>query len=498
MEAILYSLYLWLFLFLISRFSFFKDDQVSIKLFRWSFVLKAAMGLLTYRFYFNTINNLPQGDIFSFFRDGEILNAVFHSSPSSYIKLLLGIYKEHTEIDLTNLEKTTMWFQHFTTGYINDNRYFIRVNSVFSFFSMHSIHIHSLFVNFISFLGLVAIYKSFKVHFVNKAKLSFFVLLLFPSVLFWGSCLLKESMVFFHLGFFIYFLKKFIETKRLYYLFFTLVFLIAGLLCKPYVLICFLLPFIIYLFSIKTEFKLNLNRSIAACLLAVFLAFTFNLLFNNKPVEAIAKKQYDFINLSQGGIFLLNDTSLIRLEQDNRKYLSEHQEKKQVFLKNGAKIMYWKLDNFEDTLYSTLTDSIGSLQKVWDIQKANSFFEPVRIKPNFFSLVNALPSSLLNACFRPFIWEIHNVSSLISAIESGVLFLLFLLFLFRFREKNIDYRFFFLALLFSAFLFSIIGLTVPVLGAIVRYRAPAYLFLSLLVLLVTDVDKIKSFIAKRK
>ena len=54
------------------------------------------------------------------------------------------------------------------------------------------------------------------------------------------------------------------------------------------------------------------------------------------------------------------------------------------------------------------------------------------------------------------------------------------------------------ALAFSLFLLTIIGLTTPILGAIVRYKIPALPFLILVALLFLDVQKLPSFLIQSK
>ena len=491
MQLILYFIYFFLFLILILKHPFFDDKIITRLQFQIAFILKAICGYLTYRFYFHTQNSLPQGDVFSFFNDGEVLFSSFKSSPIDFLKLCFGFYTEKSSFDLNYLDKTSMWYQHFTTGYLNDNRYFIRLNSIFSLFSFHTIHIHFLFVNFLSFLGIIAIYKSFQNFFFQKEKFFFGILFLIPSALFWGSALLKESVVFFHLGFFVFFSFRFISKRSIWNFSGLLFFLFLNLILKPYVFISFVIPFFTFLVSHKYSFRISLITFLTASLFSILAIFLSNYLLNNKPVEAIVKKQYDFINLSKGGVFLLNDTALFRVEYAHKKNVEAQKSNNLFSILPNTYLQYWKLDNFDDTLFCALNESVYDLQKVWDIKPANSFFQPKRIQPSISSLIIALPHSVMIAFFRPNLWESKNSSGKIAGLESILILFFIILFWIFIRDRKCNSSFLFMSLMFTITLLAIIGLTVPVEGAIVRYRAPAFLFLGMLALQLLDVEKMR-------
>lgn len=109
------------------------------------------------------------------------------------------------------------------------------------------------------------------------------------------------------------------------------------------------------------------------------------------------------------------------------------------------------------------------------------------------SILLAIPNSLLNTIIRPFLWECNSLFVYLSAIENiGILCLIVLAFSFRkkmtFKQQNI----FFFNLFFVFILFSIIGLTTPVFGAIMRYKIPGMLLLLIALLLLVDLEKIKA------
>ncbi len=126
-------------------------------------------------------------------------------------------------------------------------------------------------------------------------------------------------------------------------------------------------------------------------------------------------------------------------------------------------------------------------------EHSKSALDTTMIAADCNHLVGLIPEALLNALLRPFVWERGNPLQLLFAIENLILLLSMAgLLLFYFKKPESDKAW--LALFCFAFAvlnYLSIGITVPVLGAIVHYRVIAMPFLLLSVLLMTDTDKLK-------
>jgi hypothetical protein len=144
--------------------------------------------------------------------------------------------------------------------------------------------------------------------------------------------------------------------------------------------------------------------------------------------------------------------------------------------------------DFLQVLSDKQTDFIGQAHDV----KAGSIIELPFLAANINSFIKNLPSAFLNSFTRPWLSESNNIFMIISALEILILiFLLLLAFLFPDR-KNFKFNpFLWFVVIYLLFLFALIGLVTPVLGAIVRYRAHALPFLAILICVLTDYDKIK-------
>ncbi|MEP6926654.1 MAG: hypothetical protein ABI834_03410 [Ginsengibacter sp.] len=91
--------------------------------------------------------------------------------------------------------------------------------------------------------------------------------------------------------------------------------------------------------------------------------------------------------------------------------------------------------------------------------------------PNFRSFLNNTPQALNHSLMRPYVTEHINFLYIPASLEIVLYEILFLLFIF-FRKKNIEIiPLVYFSVFFSISMFLVIGYTIPIIGAIVRYRS---------------------------
>ena len=91
--------------------------------------------------------------------------------------------------------------------------------------------------------------------------------------------------------------------------------------------------------------------------------------------------------------------------------------------------------------------------------------------PNFRSFLNNVPQALNHSFMRPYPTEHLNILYIPSGLEIFLYEILFLLFIF-FRKKNITFSpLIYFSAFFTVTMFLVIGYTIPIIGAIVRYRS---------------------------
>jgi hypothetical protein len=111
--------------------------------------------------------------------------------------------------------------------------------------------------------------------------------------------------------------------------------------------------------------------------------------------------------------------------------------------------------------------------------------------PNFRSFLNNAPQALNHSLMRPYVTEHLNFLYVPTAIEIFAYEVLLLLFVF-FRQKNIIIKpIIYFCLFFSVTMFLVIGYTIPIIGAIVRYRSVYFPFLLIPIICYTDWSRIK-------
>jgi len=114
--------------------------------------------------------------------------------------------------------------------------------------------------------------------------------------------------------------------------------------------------------------------------------------------------------------------------------------------------------------------------------------------PNFRSFLNNAPQALNHSLMRPYITEHLNFFYIPAAWEILLYEIMFLLFLFsRKKEMSISPLIYF-SVFFSMSMFLVIGYTIPIVGAIVRYRSIYFPLLLIPVICYTDFRKIKKLI----
>ncbi|MBO7432933.1 MAG: hypothetical protein J6U13_04180 [Salinivirgaceae bacterium] len=106
-------------------------------------------------------------------------------------------------------------------------------------------------------------------------------------------------------------------------------------------------------------------------------------------------------------------------------------------------------------------------------------------------IVNA-PNALFNSLFRPTIFEAKSAMMLFAAIENIFIICMLAAGLLFIQPKNFSNRDVWCCLSYITIFFVLIGLTTPVLGALVRYKVPALPFLGIFILLIVNDEKAQS------
>jgi len=142
---------------------------------------------------------------------------------------------------------------------------------------------------------------------------------------------------------------------------------------------------------------------------------------------------------------------------------------------------------FFETIATKQNDFIKMSEALGNV---GSFMDVPFLEGTPFEFLKAIPQAIYASFFRPTLWEVHNFLALIPAFENMVILLLLILMV-KYRDKNKHFSpEILLSISFVILLFILSGLATPVIGALVRYKAPGLPFLTISVLWYIDLQKI--------
>lgn len=425
MEVLLVAGYTALFLFLITRLKFFRLVNIPGVWVKILFVLKVIAGCLLGLIYTYYYTDRTTADTFKFFDDSKILFHALFNSPKEFLKIFFDINSDTKEcFDICS--QMTAWNNQDVL--FNDNKTLVRLNVLFQFFSLGKYYVHVVFLNFFSFTGLIALFKLFQRFSMNKSRIIFILMMFLPSVLFWGSGLLKDGLLLFALGLLLYTFNNLVTQK--YSAYSAVAFIMCLLLLmftKLYVLFI-IIPALVAWFWSKNDTGKKVIAKFIGCYM-IYLLIGFN-------IDKVSEK-YDVVDL-------------IYYKQQNFNVLAGASQAK-------SKI---EIPQIIPTAWSLLANAPSAVMRVlvrptlWD-------------SGSFFILLSA----------------IENILLVVLAISC---------LLFPDRKQIHSYQLFCFSIFFVTCMYALIGLITPILGAMVRYKVPSLIFFIYIFLSVLDIDKLKS------
>ncbi len=493
MEILLTLTYLFLFIFLIFRIPFFKTEGLNPTGISIILCLKVFFGLILWAIYSFYYKDRSTADIFKYFDDSKIMFDAIHTQPSDYFRMLFGIGNNTPHFDPYYL-KMNNWARQYESNLYNDSHTIIRFNALARLISLGYYQVHAVILSFLSLTGLVALYKCFAPMLPGRKKWVIGCVFLFPSVLFWGSGVLKEGILFLGLGMLVYYWFKLWKGENpALSLFWIVISVILLLVTKFYILVSIApgLLFIAWIVRGGNKHLLIKFGAVMVCYAGLGLGVRY-FAPNYDPIEVLSIKQRDFSCLARGGALLRCDTAMVYLTLDQRKVdLDQIGASKTYHIKQGTSLVYWHdYSSDEDTLFGKQgpAQAVFTIDK--DMERSGSLITMKPLEPTVSSVLSHTPMALVNTLFRPLPTEARSPLLLMPALEiiAYSVFILFCLLFHRKKGAGMEYLLFCLSFVFILYLIT--GLTTPVLGAIVRYKVPGIPFLLLGFLFLLDEEKL--------
>ncbi|NQZ78942.1 MAG: hypothetical protein HRT61_22915, partial [Ekhidna sp.] len=220
-----------------------------------------ALGLI-YQFYYGG------GDTFNYFIHGSRwIWQAFLDDPILGLELLLDNGGGRRPMETYHYSKY-IW-------YYKDSKSFtiVRLSGLFGLFTLHTYSSIALFFATFSFSGLWALYSAVQKMYPSSRYLHLAVLFV-PSVIFWGSGILKDTITLGALGWLTWAMIYLLIFDRKKVLAITIVFLtiLMILKIKSYIVLCFVPMVFVYLYSrYLSKIKNILARILVAPLLIVVI-----------------------------------------------------------------------------------------------------------------------------------------------------------------------------------------------------------------------------------
>lgn len=387
------------------------------------------------------VSGLAFGIIYIFFYKGGDTIAYFESalatSNLTNLKFNEGmrlIFSEHEFKDFFEYSNETGYPLEFI---FLDYKTFmvIRILTPILFISMNSYFICTLWISFFAFLANWKFYKMMVEYYPGALKNLAIGILFLPSVLFWGSGILKDSITLSGCLLMVVFCYQLFIKKR-YSISSVLGLCVASLvtlIIKPYIFYVTIPGILIWIFYDKiVKINLQLLRFILIPLLITGIISIFSYL-------STTEKGFSF------------------LEEEIKKASIKQKDLKRDEYKGNS----FDIGDYDPTLS-------GALKK--------------------------FPAAVTAGLFRPYIWESRNLQMVISGLENLIILIAFIYMIIKVGIKNFFKMIFSDPFLIFAFVYSIlfafvIGISTSNFGALVRFKIPILPFLvSSIIILLNKVN----------
>ena len=418
--AVLFVAVLWLIASSVTRNHI--DDEPCYRYFTAGLFLKVAAGIifaLIYTFHYGIT------DTHYYYWGTRCMERLAHKDFGIFVRAFFGDRSPE-------VASAFDWRTGYPTYWRDPNSFAVcRFNIIFYLLGFKTFIGNTIAMNAFFYIAYWRFYKLMLRMFPGNDRNFAIALLFVPSVVFWGSGLLKDgwclvAMLFIFMSIYNIFINR---TRRLYSI---LVLAVWGYVCfdiRAYTFFTAVLASIIWVaFVVISKMKSGMMRVLVFPIIAL-IAWLIGV-----------------------GVFMRFGSLA------NSRYQSI------------------------DTIIETAVIIQDDLRK--DYYGGNSF-DIGEFDPTIGGMLSKAPKAIIAGVFRPFLWDVRNPLMLISALETTLAFVLIIKIL-----LSMGLRRFFAIILRNPFLIAafvlmltyafFVGITTANFGALVRYRIPVLVFLSLI------------------
>lgn len=417
----------WLLIFMIGAFFVYENNKhkPEFKYYYYHFYYKILAGFgfaLVYMLYYER-----HGDTVFYWQGALKLNQLFFENPSAYFHELFSTPpKNYIPSYFNRVGNPPSWI------YNEPNSWFVcKIANFLSFFSFGSYMTLNLFFSVLSAWISWRFYRFVNSFLKTPAHINAIAILFIPSVAFWCTGMIKDSIAI--SAIYILTISFFKFIRRDYKSVFLLI--ISVLVCsyvlfstRPFLLLATFIPFGIVLMFMWNKDKpfiirfLSRVAGIAVALTFIFLYFSGSSSFGEFSAESVV------------------DTA--------------------------------------ETIQKDMMNNQGYSGKRYDLG-IDEFTTT--------NLIKVIPAAIGTCAFRPFIWETDTAFMFISGLENLILLFLFVRMIIQIKNNKIHFQIFkneflFYSIIFILVLGFFVGLTSGLFGTLVRLKGPIMPFFTIIIL----------------
>lgn len=381
------------------------------------------------------------GDTTDYYLAAKDLSRVFYEKPKVYFDLLFSDVNEAREILFRN--KLSLNYVQWSS----EEFFMARLSSPFNILGFNSYLGMTYFFSLMSFFGTLKLSHVFNSILPKYERQNFMLAFLAPSVVIWGSGVLKDTFTLTGFNLLCYLLYQSINYKQSIFSFAIKLIIPAYIVfkLKAYILICFI-PFVFVAYFVR--FIKDSTHPVAKFMILPYL-----------------------IGVISIGLYF------------STSYL---------------------LDSSEEYKRSQILSTIEGF-KSWHTELGGSAYDLGEMEFTEVGLLKKMPAAINVTLFRPYPWECKTVLSLFAGLESFFFLFFTIVILVRNGMKVIskmyETPFLFGALIYVLLLAFALGISAYNFGALVRFKIPlisVYLFLIYYSHVMVREGKLNSLVYKVK
>jgi hypothetical protein len=395
----------------------------------WTKILGGLFFACIYIFYY------VQGDTTSYYECAMSFSKLFFHDFGDFLQAYFGDGSPETKSFFTADTGEPMMYMFGESS----TRFTMKLIVPFMIVSGDSYFITTLLVSIFTYGALWRLYMMFSGYFPEYRKQLAYAILFMPSVMFWGSGILKDSFTLAATCYLIVAFNQFIQRKGNMFLnvISILVFSLVVISIKAYIMIILMPSSFVWLFY---------NR----------ISKMKNRLLRNLIVPFV------YVVIVGGSYF-----GLKAFGESLGKFSIDKALKTASINQNDLKQEYYEGNSFD----------IGDFE------------------PTIAGALSKFPQATMAGLFRPYIWDTRNVVMLLSGLENLFIMGLTFLVLLRMKWKRIylfvsDHPIILYSMVFSVLFAYMVGLTTPNFGALVRFKIPLIpLYMACLMVIYGELRK---------